>query len=355
MVKSDQVGTLLIRVAFIITVSLKMNHADDPFGPEPKDISDATSNGVYSAVFCNITKYVAHTTDIIVCQYIPLPLICNATVNLTLTPDLEAHDLIAIGSTNLFKTMPSSELANYLHLGDTFFCKGRKELRTDIDQDCLAALHYGTTAHIKEQCQFRITKTKEKVFKIAENSWIVYATGSFVMDQRCPGKQTKSLRINSGKPVRVNAGCSTCTKQPVLVADDSTNQLIDPKTDNWSWALEHLSPEHAPEMVLKAIDSLHQKSSHSIDATDIFNQIDAVGQPDNHWTFSFLVLITASILLVALVVGIRCLRKVRNPTSDCNTVPTDIPAPSAPPVSAPPTYTSKLGLAQRAPINITYA
>jgi len=41
-----------------------MNNADDTFGPELKDISDATGNGVYAAVFRYLAKYAAHTTDI---------------------------------------------------------------------------------------------------------------------------------------------------------------------------------------------------------------------------------------------------------------------------------------------------
>lgn len=285
-------------------------------------------------------------------QYIPLPLIHNSTANFTLTADPGAHDLIAIGNTKLFKTMPSAELANCLHLGETFFCKGRRELRTDIDQDCLAALHFGTTAHIKEQCQFRITKTKEMVFEITENSWIVYTTGSFVTDQRCPGQQTKSLRIDSGKLVQVNAGCSVRTKQHVLVADDSITQTIDPKADDWNWALEHLFPEHQPEAVLKAIDTLHQKGSHSIDATDLFNQIDALNQPDGHWTFSFPVLITVSaLLIVALIAGIRCLRKAGTPA------PVIVPAtaPELAQVSVPPAYTQKPEVTRMIPVNITYA
>jgi len=73
-----------------------------------------------------------------------------------------------------FNTMLSAEIMNHIHLSETFFCRGRRELRTDIDQDRRSALHFGITDHIKGQCQLQITTTKQKVFEQTENSWIVF-------------------------------------------------------------------------------------------------------------------------------------------------------------------------------------
>jgi len=62
--------------------------------------------------------------------------------------------------TQLFNTLTASDLPNSLHLRNTFFCKGRRELRTDIENSCLTALYLGMPDKARTQCQFRITTTK---------------------------------------------------------------------------------------------------------------------------------------------------------------------------------------------------
>ena len=75
-------------------------------------------------------------------QYIPLPLVHNHTANITLTPDTRGVDILAMGSTQLYNTLTASDLANCLHLGNTFFAKGGGSsgltLRTAASRHCIS-------------------------------------------------------------------------------------------------------------------------------------------------------------------------------------------------------------------------
>lgn len=51
-------------------------------------------------------------------------------------------DLLAIDSTEFYNTLTNSDLQDCVHRGDTYLCKGRRELRTDTEQDCLTSLNH---------------------------------------------------------------------------------------------------------------------------------------------------------------------------------------------------------------------
>jgi hypothetical protein len=65
-----------------------------------------------------------------------LPLYFNFSSNVSIIPDIGKQDLIAIGNTEAFQTLSSSDLANCKHLGKTFFCDGCSVLQTNIVDNC---------------------------------------------------------------------------------------------------------------------------------------------------------------------------------------------------------------------------
>ena len=255
-------------------------------------------------------------------QYIPLPLVHNHTANITLTPDTRGVDILAMGSTQLYNTLTASDLANCLHLGNTFFCKGRRELRTDIENSCLTALYFGMADRARTQCQFRITATKEQVFELQENVWAVYTQGTIATNQVCPGKQTEAIRINSGDVVKVKPGCAVRTVQHVLVADEISTIDIDADFETGRWELDQFFPEHPSKAVTDAIESLRNQGRHNVDTGDLLLQLDNLQKADSHWTFSFpALLILATILIGSGILAYCCFCKKGSTT----------PTPSAPP------------------------
>ena len=165
-----------------------MNSAQHHFGPEPKLIpNNNLSSSRQKAISHPIGTYATHTNAIHfripfhfgdlnqniaaaqtrmndytnkVKHYDQKIFNCNSTSNTTLRPNTWAIDILAIGSTQLYNNLSASDLAYCLHLGGTFFCKGRRELRTDIENNCLMALYFGMPESVKNQYQFRITTTE---------------------------------------------------------------------------------------------------------------------------------------------------------------------------------------------------
>jgi hypothetical protein len=107
-------------------------------------------------------------------------------LNVSIILDVGKQDFIDIGNTEAFQTLSSSDLANCKRLGKTFFYKGCSILQTNIVNDCLGSLYLGSTTLIKNKCKCRIDSTREKVYSLSNNTWIVYSIGTIATKQSLP-------------------------------------------------------------------------------------------------------------------------------------------------------------------------
>jgi hypothetical protein len=73
-------------------------------------------------------------------KFVPLPIHFNFAANISITLDVGPTNLLAIGHSQSFQTISSSDLHTCLHLGDTSFCKGRKVKETCLKRSCLGTL-----------------------------------------------------------------------------------------------------------------------------------------------------------------------------------------------------------------------
>jgi hypothetical protein len=119
-------------------------------------------------------------------EFVSLPIHFNFSANISVVPDVGRADLIAIGDTETFQTLSSSDLAGCRRLGQTFFCEGSSVLKTNLVHDCLRSLFLGTATLIKANCKFRISDTREKIFHLGNNTWLVYSVGTIAANQICP-------------------------------------------------------------------------------------------------------------------------------------------------------------------------
>ncbi len=108
-------------------------------------------------------------------EFVSLPIHFNFSANISIMPDVGLVDLITIGNTETFQPLSSSDLAGCRCLGQTFFCEGRSVLKTNLVHDCLGSLFLGTATLIKANCKFRILDTREKIFSLGNNTWLVYS------------------------------------------------------------------------------------------------------------------------------------------------------------------------------------
>ncbi len=95
-------------------------------------------------------------------EFVSLPIHFYFSANISIVPDVGWADLIAIGDTETFQTLPSSDIAGCRRLGQTFFCEGRTVLKTNLVNDCLGSLFLASSTLIKANCKFRISDTWDR-------------------------------------------------------------------------------------------------------------------------------------------------------------------------------------------------
>jgi hypothetical protein len=132
-------------------------------------------------------------------EFLPLPIHFDFTANISITPDVGQTNLLAIGHSQSFQAISSTDLYACLHLGDTFFCKGRKVMETKLKRSCLGALYMANSNSIQNHCRFKIAEAREKIFELSENTWAVYSIGTISTNQVCPAaNDVTTMQIQSG-------------------------------------------------------------------------------------------------------------------------------------------------------------
>jgi hypothetical protein len=138
-------------------------------------------------------------------EFLPLPIHFNFTANVSIPPDIGQNNHLAIGHSKSFQTISSTGLHSCLHLGDTFFCKGRKVMETSLQKSCLGSLYLANAEAIQTTCRFKVAEASEKIFELSENTWAAYSTGTINTNQVCQTENTiQTQQIKSGDMVSID-------------------------------------------------------------------------------------------------------------------------------------------------------
>jgi len=167
-------------------------------------------------------------------EFLPLLIHFNFSANVLITPDVGQNNLLAIGHSKSFQTISSTDLHSCLHLGDTFFCKGRKVMEKSLKKSCLGSLYLANAEAIQNTCKFKVAEASEWIFELAEN------TGT-ITNQDCQARNTIQTHLfNSGDTVTVEPGCYIRTIDHVISADESEMIETQKKTMDWTRELAEL-------------------------------------------------------------------------------------------------------------------
>ncbi len=89
-------------------------------------------------------------------EFIPLPVHFDFSGNVSVTPEVGTNNMIAVGHSQSCQLLSSSDLQTCNKMGETYFCKGRYVLLTDLTKTCLRALYLADAKNIPDQCKFSI-------------------------------------------------------------------------------------------------------------------------------------------------------------------------------------------------------
>jgi len=70
-------------------------------------------------------------------EFIPLPVHFNFSNNILDTPEVGNNNMIAVGHSQSYQIISSSDLQTCNKMGETYFCKGRYVLLMDLPKTCL--------------------------------------------------------------------------------------------------------------------------------------------------------------------------------------------------------------------------
>jgi hypothetical protein len=305
-----------------------VNYASDLFQVEVSHLYDPKTMQFTLIVHIPL---VSNTNLLELYEFLPLPIHFNFSANISITPDVGQNNLLAIGHSKSFQTISSSDLHSCLHLGDTFFCKGRKVMETSLKKSCLGSLYLANSEAIQNSCKFKIAEASEKIFELAENTWAVYSTGTINTNQVCQARNSIQTRqINSGDTVTLEPGCYIRTMDHVISADESETIEIQRKTMDWAGEIADLFGRANTEGIHKAIQGLRTKYNGEFDASELFKELDQIKPAEAHWTFTSpaaMIGIALALFLIGMLIWKKCF-------STTQATEASLPAPSAPPMPA---------------------
>ena len=205
-------------------------------------------------------------------QYLPFPLTHSLSPNHSLTPSVGQNDILAYSGFDTFKILSQSDLASCHKMGETYFCKGRNDLRTDITETCLGSLYLQQGKGIQKNCKFEITAAKEQVFRLAHNKWAIATQKQFTTHQVC-GKSRKPVTVGPGTTITLDPGCKIRLQSHILTADTFEEEVIETTHFSWTWNATQIFPDLEPHQFSKAMQSLNDYGLHIVDAADIAHHL----------------------------------------------------------------------------------
>jgi hypothetical protein len=174
-------------------------------------------------------------------EFLPLPIHFDFAAIISITPDVWQTNLLAIGHSQSFQAISSTDLHACLHLGDTFFCKGRKVMEKNLKRSCLGALYMANSNSILNHCRFKIAEGREKIFELSDNTSAVYLVGTISNNEVCPAANAvTSMQIQSGDTIRVKPGCYVRTMDQVISTNESETIEVTIKTMDWAGEITDL-------------------------------------------------------------------------------------------------------------------
>jgi hypothetical protein len=269
-------------------------------------------------------------------EFIPLPVHFNFSINVSVMPRVGNNNMIAVGHSKSYQLISALDLQTCNKMGETYFCKERNVLLTNLTKTCLSALYLANARNIQARCKFSIGWAQEKILHLDSNMYVVFSLGKISTNPVCPKvKSILAVQISSGQTVKINPSCYIWTMDLIITADDSEEIEIHSKWLDWTWTLGQLFQQPENEMVTTAIDKLRTKISGKFKAEILVHKLETMTKnakenPVSHWTFA-----TRGAMIGGAIICLFLLFCCWRMCCNSGPAPATYPAPSAPP--APPT------------------
>lgn len=180
-------------------------------------------------------------------EYVRFPIIQSFRANATIIPDVGEETNIAVVpiaqetrvieaiSQHRFRTMSETDIHSCQKIRNVHLCGGRNLLRTDIEESCIGGLWLADNSIIANNCEMKITKSKEFVAKVSANTWMVFSPKSLSTTVQC-GEVVETIRFNEGQSrVEMPENCELLSYTAYLSTDININMDFKYKVIEWKF------------------------------------------------------------------------------------------------------------------------
>jgi hypothetical protein len=271
-------------------------------------------------------------------KFIPLPIHFNFSGNVSVTPEVGATNMIAVGHSQSYQLLSFTDLQSCNKMGETYFCKGRNVLLTDLTKPASVPSTWRTTKTFKDGASSQSEEPEQRSFIwTATHTWCT-PLGKSV--PTTPVQRQRLFWLSRFHRAKLcgSTSCYIRTMDHIITADESEEITIHSKWLDWTWTLGQLFLQSENEVVTTAIAKLQTKISGKFDAEVLLHELETMTKeakelakevPFNHWIFTSPgTMIGAT--LVCLFILFCCWRLCRS-----NNTAAPVLYPTAPP--APPT------------------
>jgi hypothetical protein len=153
----------------------------------------------------------------------------------------------------------------------------------------MGSLFLASSTLIKANYKFRISDTREKIFSLGNNTWLVYSVGTIATNHVCPKARTSSpLTISSGQAVTVQSGCHIPNMVHFIMADETEEMQVHSTWLDWTMTLSQLFDHTHTEQITNAVHKIRHTMTGSFDASELLQNLDKLNEPfqSKHWIFS---------------------------------------------------------------------
>jgi len=235
---TDVLNTIVIHIKDIAN---KNNYNN--FIHQPADLYELETSFIHwleeqTVVIILLVLFVENENLLLLYEFFLLPIHFKFSANLSVVPEVGQNDLIAIGNTETFQTLSSSDPNSFI-IGPKLF-------------------HHRTTFFCECQMVFINTHRSRlvglplpgQIISLGNNTWLVYSVGMIATNHVCTKARSSSpLTIRSGQAIKVKPGCHILTMDHIITANDSEELEIHSTWPDWTMTLLQLFNYHNGEQI----------------------------------------------------------------------------------------------------------
>jgi Baculovirus F protein len=201
-------------------------------------------------------------------QLHPFPLPLNK--NHSLIPVVENNVLALTTDYRKYHTqLSTTTLMGCQKVSQVYICERHGVLIKDLNQTCVGALYLQDYEAAQHLCQIAVTPTKEIVFQLLGNWFLIFSPSIFTSDVNCANGTRSRFFIPEGiSKHHLSAGCQAEFKSHVMFSNNAVRLESDILHFEWQWESKFFE-QHDPSELIASLTELQNTGNNAPTLNDL--------------------------------------------------------------------------------------